>query len=89
MTVVMSTHDIDSVAELADYVYALRPGGEIALRGTPSEVFAQADKVAASNIKPPILAELFAELRAADATAPPVALTVDEAARALLEWRRG
>ena len=88
VTVVMSTHDIDSVAELADYVYALRPGGEIALRGTPAEVFAQADKVAASNIKPPILAELFAELRSKDASAPQAALTVDAAAEALLEWRR-
>jgi len=88
VTVVMSTHDIDSVAELADYVYALRPGGEIALRGTPAEVFAQADKVAASNIKPPILAELFDELRSKDASAPQAALTVDAAAEALLEWRR-
>ena len=87
VTVVMSTHDIDSVAELADYVYALRPGGEIALRGTPAEVFAQADKVAASNIKPPILAELFAQLRSRDATAPQAALTVADAVNALTEWK--
>jgi cobalt/nickel transport system ATP-binding protein len=88
VTVVMSTHDIDSVAELADYVYALKPGGEIALRGTPEEVFARADQVAASNIKPPILAELFAGLRARDESAPDVALTVDAAIEAISEWKR-
>jgi cobalt/nickel transport system ATP-binding protein len=88
VTVVMSTHDIDSVAELADYVYALKPGGEIALRGTPEEVFAHADQVAASNIKPPILAELFAGLRARDDSAPDVALTVDAAIDAISEWKR-
>jgi cobalt/nickel transport system ATP-binding protein len=89
VTIVMSTHDIDSVAELADYVYALKPGGEIALRGTPAEVFAHADLVAASNIKPPILAELFAELREGDASVPASALTVPEAVAALREWKRG
>ncbi|MDR3686455.1 MAG: ABC transporter ATP-binding protein [Coriobacteriia bacterium] len=87
VTVVMSTHDIDSVAELADYVYALKPGGEIALRGTPEEVFAHADLVAASNIKPPILAELFAGLRERDSGSPDVVLTVGEAVNALAAWK--
>jgi len=87
VTVVMSTHDIDSVAELADYVYALKPGGEIALRGTPEEVFAHADLVAASNIKPPILAELFAGLRERDPGSPDVVLTVDQAIDALSDWK--
>jgi cobalt/nickel transport system ATP-binding protein len=87
VTVVMSTHDIDSVAELADYAYVLRPGGEIAVSGTPAEVFARADDLAHSNIKPPILAELFAALRAAAPDAPQAELSVSEAVRALLRWR--
>ena len=62
-TIVMSTHDIDSVPELADQAYVLAPGGRIALSGTPAEVFAHADVLSAGNIKPPILAELFAALR--------------------------
>ncbi len=88
VTVVMSTHDIDSVAELADYVYALRPGGEIALRGTPAEVFAHAEEMARSNIKPPVLAELFDALRVLAPDAPEGAITVEDAAQALSEWRR-
>ncbi|TLM97246.1 MAG: ABC transporter ATP-binding protein, partial [Actinobacteria bacterium] len=35
VTVVMSTHDIDAVHELADFCYVLKQGGEIALTGTP------------------------------------------------------
>ena len=88
-TVVMSTHDIDSVHELADYAYVLKPGGEIALRGTPREVFAHAELLAASNIKPPVLAELFAALREAAPDAPGPELSVQDAAAALLQWQRG
>ena len=86
VTVVMSTHDIDSVAELADYVYVLRSGGEIALRGTPAEVFAHAEELSRSNIKPPVLAELFDALRVLSPDAPATAITVGDAARALSEW---
>jgi len=88
VTVVMSTHDIDSVHELADYAYVLKPGGEIALRGTPEEVFAHPDLLASSNIKPPILAELFAALKERDASAPTPALSVADAAQRLSEWRQ-
>jgi cobalt/nickel transport system ATP-binding protein len=87
VTVIMSTHDIDSVAELADYAYVLAPGGEIVLHGTPAEVFERAGDVAAGNIKPPILAELFAALRDRDPSAPASALTVPEAADELAKWK--
>ncbi|TLM78295.1 MAG: ABC transporter ATP-binding protein [Actinobacteria bacterium] len=88
-TVIMSTHDIDAVPEFADYAYVLSPGGEIALSGTPAEVFGAAAQLAASNIRPPVLAELFAALRERDASAPPPALSVAEAAEALEAWRSG
>ncbi len=87
MTIVLSTHDIDTVPEFADYAYVLAPGGTIALRGTPAEVFANADVLARGNIKPPILAELFSRLRQRDPHVPATALTVDEAAAALEAWR--
>jgi cobalt/nickel transport system ATP-binding protein len=88
VTVVMSTHDIDSVPEFADYAYVLKQGGQIVLKGTPEEIFSRVDVMAAGNIRPPVLAELFAQLRAADPTAPTPALTVPEAVAALEEWRR-
>ncbi len=87
VTSVLTTHDIDSVPEFADYCYVLRQGGEIALKGTPAEVFASPERIAASNIKPPVLADLFARLRELDASAPDTALCVEDAAEALAEWR--
>lgn len=88
VTMVMSTHDIDSVPEFADYAYVLAPGGRIVLKGTPSEVFARADVMRQGNIRPPVLAELFAALRRVDPGAPEAALTVPEAVTALDAWRR-
>lgn len=88
-TIVMSTHDIDAVPELADYAYVLAPGGHIALSGTPDEVFRQPEALAASNIRPPVLAELFARLHAGSPDAPTPALSVEAAAEALLTWHSG
>lgn len=86
-TVVMSTHDIDTVPEFADYAYVLATGGRIALRGTPREVFTHPDLLSSSNIKPPILAEFFAELKDLDPSAPGPALSIEEAAAALADWK--
>ncbi len=85
-TIVMSTHDIDTVHESADYAYVLAAGGRIVFKGTPAEVFAAPDVLAEGNIRPPVLAELFARLRDRDPSAPAAALSVDEAAEALAEW---
>ncbi len=87
MTVIMSTHDIDTVPEFADYAYVLAPGGRIALSGTPEELFASPDVLAEGNIRPPILAELFARLRERDGSAPAAALSVAEAVEALAAWK--
>lgn len=89
LTIVMSTHDIDTVPEFADYAYVLQPGGNIALKGTPAEVFAQADLMASSNIRPPLLAELFTRLHDADPSVPAPALTVGDAVEALQRWKTG
>jgi cobalt/nickel transport system ATP-binding protein len=87
LTTVLSTHDIDTVPEFADFAYVLQAGGRIVLKGTPAEVFAQAAVMARSNIRPPVLAELFAKLREADPSAPDAALTVTEAVEALEGWK--
>jgi cobalt/nickel transport system ATP-binding protein len=89
MTIVLTTHDIDAVPEFADYAYVLAPGGTIAVRGTPEEVFANASALRASNIRPPILAELFERLRAERPDAPEPVLTIEDAAYALARWRSG
>lgn len=87
-TIILTTHDIDAVPDFADFCYVLRTGGEIALSGTPEQIFSASDEIAASNIKPPVLAALFAGLRSHDAQAPATALNVADAVEALLEWKR-
>jgi cobalt/nickel transport system ATP-binding protein len=62
MTMVTATHDVHAVADLADIVYVLVPGGEIIARGQPEEIFADAARLKASNIEPPQVVELFQRL---------------------------
>jgi len=88
-TVIMSTHDIDTVPEFADYCYVLASGGAIVLEGTPEEIFARADVLARGNIRPPLLAAMFARLKDLDESAPAPGLTVERAAQALAKWKRG
>jgi len=88
VTVIMTTHDIDSVPDFADHAYVLATGGKIVFDGTPDEMFDAADTLSESNIRPPILAELFARLREHDADAPNTPRSVTEAARVLADWRR-
>ena len=63
MTLIISTHDVNIIAEMADEVFVLAHSGHIVLHGTPAEVFAQTQVLQQSNIEPPILAQLFERLR--------------------------
>ncbi|GAB4278052.1 MAG: ATP-binding cassette domain-containing protein [Coriobacteriia bacterium] len=87
MTVIMATHDIDTVPEFADEVFVMAAGGEIVFRGTPAEVFSSAAHLRASNIRPPVLAELFQRLAERAPDAPEPALDIDQAVEALVRWR--
>jgi cobalt/nickel transport system ATP-binding protein len=89
VTVVTSMHDIDWVYDVADYCYVLAAGGEVVLRGTPQDVFAQPELLTASNIRPPVLSELFRALALEDPGAPGPELSVAGAAKALLGWKHG
>lgn len=87
VSLVVATHDVQLVAPLADKVYVLKAGGEIVLQGSPEQVFRNLDVLRASNIEPPVLAELFQKLEQAglDLGRP---ATPDEAVRLLIEWTR-
>jgi len=63
MAIIMSTHDINIVSQMADYVYVLGPGGQILLRDTPADIFAGTDFYRQARLDFPILVELFKELR--------------------------
>ena len=85
VTLVIATHDVDVVPEMADMVYVLLHGGEIVAQGTPREIFRDPAMLTRSNVETPVLAELFQRL---EGHGVPLGrpLTVEEAERSLLEW---
>lgn len=62
ITVIITTHDINLVPEVADRVYILNEGN-IVMQGSPSEVFAESKLLKDANLEPPILSELFQRLK--------------------------
>jgi len=87
VSLVVATHDVQLVAPLADKVYVLKAGGEIVAQGPPEQIFRNLDVLKASNIEPPVLAELFHKLeRQGLGLGRPA--TADEAVELLLQWAR-
>ncbi|NOT34155.1 MAG: energy-coupling factor ABC transporter ATP-binding protein [Candidatus Eisenbacteria bacterium] len=85
VSLVTATHDVNVVNAMADVVYVLVGGGEIVAHGSPGEVFRDPALLRNSNLEPPVLAELFERLEK-HGLALGRPLSLDDAARALLEW---
>jgi hypothetical protein len=85
VTLVMATHDINVVPAMADFVYVLIGGGEIVMRGTPAEIFADPERLRRSNVEVPVLSELFQRLEQ-EGMVLGRPLTVEDAVRALRGW---
>lgn len=87
ITLVLVSHDMSEVAALADTVFVLAEG-RLRLSGSPSEVFTQADEIAASGLLPPPLAQVATLARARGWAVPQASLTAEEVATALVGGRR-
>jgi cobalt/nickel transport system ATP-binding protein len=85
VTLVIATHDVNVIPAMADMVYVLVGGGEIAAQGPPREIFRDPGLLRRGNVEPPVLADLFQRL---EEHGLPLGrpLTVEEAARVLLDW---
>ena len=65
----------------------LKSGGEIVAQGPPADVFQDVELLRATNIEPPVLADLFQRLEAAGhALGRPQ--TPEEAAERLVRWAK-
>jgi len=80
MTMIISTHDVNFVPEMADEVYVLAHGGHIVLHGSPRDIFLRADLLRHSNIEPPVLSQLFENLSRRTGLEIPAPATIAEAA---------
>ena len=58
MTIIISTHDVDSVPIYSDKVYVISEG-EIIKEGTPKDVFSDIDLIRGANLRLPRVAHLF------------------------------
>lgn len=77
--IILSTHNMNTVPLIADTVYLIAEGGNIAGKGTPKEIFSQVETLSKCHIEPPILGELFSALKK-QGVEMDISLTVDEAA---------
>lgn len=82
-TQIITTHDINLVPQIADTIYVIHDG-RISTKGTPSEVFQQADVLLEANLEPPILTELFMRLKNRGLDIP-IPSDVDEAEGIILK----
>ncbi len=83
LTIVIATHSMDDLAEIADRI-AILAQGRVVLTGTPREVFGQPERLAEHHLGLPQAAEIAAALRRHGCAIPADILTVDEAERVLL-----
>ena len=80
-TIILTTHDVNTVPLLADFIYILVKGGEIVGHGTPQEVFTKGGPLTTQllqDAEAPVLVQLFRRLQEQNL---PVAipLTLEEA----------
>jgi energy-coupling factor transporter ATPase len=77
VAVVIATHNMDDIARLADRVYVLADGCVVA-HGTPREVFARSELLAAHELAAPAPVEVAGQLRSRGLKVRADALTVSE-----------
>jgi len=89
MTVIFSTHHLDLVAEMADYVYVMDKGMVVGT-GTVEEVFARPELLARTRLDVPPIPKLIRSLRE-NGVAIDMAYTYEDAKRSFLNAyaRRG
>jgi cobalt/nickel transport system ATP-binding protein len=63
VTLIMTLHEVDLVAEVADVLYLMYGHGDLGERGTPEEIFSRFKDLEGFNLDEPTLAKLFTGLR--------------------------
>lgn len=87
-TVIMVSHYMDDIAEMADRIVALKDGKVVA-DGTPAEVFGAREELAAAGLALPTAARIVDRLAARGISLPRTIVTPRELADALAAYKTG
>jgi cobalt/nickel transport system ATP-binding protein len=63
VTLIMTLHEVDLVAEITDVLYLMHGHGDLGERGTPDEIFSRFKDLGSFNLDEPTLSKLFNGLR--------------------------
>jgi len=84
MTVILVSHSMDDVAEMADKVLVMHRG-KVFMQGTPAELFSHRAELESIGLGVPAAAQLVDSLRQRGWTLPESAVTMDDAVKAILQ----
>ena len=87
-TVLFVTHSMEDAARIADRLLVFS-GGHIVMDGTPPEIFARADELAAIDLGVPEVTRVVARLRKLGLDIPANIYTVEQAKAALMKLKGG
>ena len=85
VTVILITHYMEEVVQ-ADRVFVMNDG-EIAMQGTPKEIFGQMEQLCGLGLSVPQITKLAYELHQAGVPVPPDVLTREELVDAICQWK--
>ena len=88
MTMIVSSHNMDDLAELTSRIYVLH-NGRIALEGTTRDIFAHAQPLRELGLEVPAVTQIIDTLCAAGIPLERGALTLEEAGEAILRLWKG
>jgi cobalt/nickel transport system ATP-binding protein len=83
MTVIFSTHQVDLVAEMADFVYVM-DRGQIVASGTVEEIFDRPEMLAQTRLDVPVIPKLIRSLQE-NGVAIDMAYTYEDAQKSFLD----
>ena len=87
ITIILITHYMEEVIH-ADRIYVM-DDGEVAMEGTPEEIFSQVEKLKELRLDVPQVTELAHELRQKGVPLPPCILDIDTLVKELVKVRGG
>lgn len=87
-TIVLITHSMDDAARMADRLCVLKEGS-LFLSGKPQDIFQHAEALEASGLALPQVTQVMQELIRRGIAVDPACYTIEQAAQAILAYRKG